>query len=100
MKRETGKLKKIHHKGRGRPTLKAEAYELSGLLLAIQNVENTRGTKLLERWLEQAWDNPKAMTAVIKKLIPDKHHLEIPLNDYLEAISTVFEKRKAKQSKE
>lgn len=83
----------------GRPTKRAEKYQLEGLLRAIRTVEGQKKGKLLEKFVEQAWDNPKAMTALMKKLIPDKQHIEMPVNEYLEAINEMYERRKAAKEK-
>ena len=58
--------------GRPKGTSKAQV-----LLDAIATVEKRKKKKFLIRAVEQAYDNPAIMTALLKKIIPDLKAIEL-----------------------
>lgn len=47
---------------------------------AIKETERKKKKKLFIRVMELAWNDPKLMTAVLKKILPDVRHTEIDVN--------------------
>lgn len=43
---------------------------------AIKSVEKKKKQKILERAVEQAWNSPTLMAALLKKIIPDMKYVE------------------------
>jgi len=63
------------HKGRQKGS--KNRYSIAELWDAIKKVEGGKGKKkLLVTFVEQAYDNPVIMTALMKKLLPDLKAIE------------------------
>jgi len=61
----------------GRPKGSKNHYSIAELWQAIKEVEGKKGKKkLLEVFVEQAYDNPTIMVALMKKLLPDLRSIE------------------------
>ena len=71
-----------------------EKYSLAALMRAIRKVEEEKGQALLELFAERSWEEDKVLIALIRKLIPDKQHIELPIGDYLLAIEEVLTRRR------
>lgn len=60
----------------GRPKGSVNHYSIAELWRAIGVVEKRKHKKLLERFAEQAFDEPQLMTSIMKKLLPDLKAIE------------------------
>jgi len=80
----------------GKPKGCVSSFTLAELRKAIERVEKQdKKDKLLEHFVRRAWEDDRVLIALIKKLIPDKQHIEMPVNEYLEVINAMYERRKA-----
>jgi hypothetical protein len=84
----------------GKPKGCVSSYTVAELRRAIERVEKQeKKGKLLEHFVRRAWEDDRVLIALIKKLIPDRQHIEMPVNEYLEAINEMYERRKRGKEK-
>lgn len=77
-KDKRGKWKKgVSGNPKGRPKGSTNTYHWSqDLDAAIKLVETRKKKKFLIHVIEQAYDDNKVLVAVLKKIVPDRKHLE------------------------
>jgi hypothetical protein len=60
----------------GRPKGSKNKYSLSDLKDSIEKIEKKKGKKLLEHFVQEAYDNPVVLIALMKKVLPDLKAIE------------------------
>ena len=66
---------------------------------AIKEVEKEKKDRFMRQAIKMAWNEPRMMSAILRKLVPDKTHLEVPVSEYLEAIQAVWSKHHPQEPK-
>jgi len=59
---------------KGRP-LKGESYA-EMLVKALNDIAYTKGKHLIQHAVEMAYENPSVLVAILKKILPDKQHMD------------------------
>ena len=71
---EKGNIANPAGRPKGVPNKKTE------LMAAIKYVQGKKGKKLLVHAIEQAYEDPRVLVAILKKLIPDLKMLDVEIN--------------------
>ncbi len=82
---------------KGRP--KGTGY-IEQLREAIKTVEKEKGKKLFIRFVEQAFNNPVIMVALMRKVVPDMNQSEVKMTSFTEEYEKLSDKELINQANE